>query len=237
MRYLLLIIITFLLVGKTGFSQESEKRKLRLPIWTFHDKNVSIYGISVGAFSWTGNNRNTITNGLRIEVPGIGFLTLLANGSPMSHIDTITKGIKRQDFEFSEIVNGINISSGSWGELNYNGLTLALAGQNGFLTNGVAIAGLWNSINKVNGVSIGGILLNETLHHNGIQIGGIANAAIIMKGLQIGIMNGAKSMDGIQIGLFNKTFKSKGLQIGLWNINEHRKLPILNWSFKKEKVR
>lgn len=232
MRKLLLILISVLFIGKIGYSQDINKRKLRLPIWTFHEKNVSIYGVSLGAFSWCDNNRNTVTNGIRIEAPGIGFLTLLGNGSPMSDIDTITESIKRQDFKFSEVVNGLNVSSGSWGELNYNGITIALAGQNGFLTNGIAIAGLWNSINKVNGISIGGLLLNESLQLNGIQIAGMANGAIILTGLQIGVLNEAKTMKGVQIGLFNKTYKSKGLQIGIWNINEHRKFPIINWSFK-----
>jgi len=232
MKKLLLIIISLLLIGKIGFSQESEKRKLRLPIWTFHDKNVSIFGISIGAYSTAIDYRNTVTNGLRIETPGLGFLVLLGNGSPISHIDTITKGINRQDFNFSEIINGINISTGSLGSINYNGISLAFGGQTGELLNGLSISGLTSSINKVNGVSIGGLLVNETLQLNGIQISG-ANTCIIMSGIQIGIMNEAKNMKGVQVGLINKTFKSKGIQLGLWNVNEHRQFPIINWSFKK----
>jgi hypothetical protein len=233
MRNLLLISISILLIGKIGFSQESEKRKLRLPIWSFHEKNTSIYGVSLGAYSLVDNNRNTVSNGLRIELPGLGFIAWMANGSIISDIDTITKGIKRQDFNFSETVNGINISSGSLGSINYNGISLALGSQSGELLNGLSISGMTSSMHKVNGICIGGILLNETLQLNGIQIGSVTNGAILMCGLQVGGYNEAKTMKGIQIGIVNKTYKSKGIQIGLWNINEHRKLPIINWNFKK----
>jgi|SRR5690554_4331264 len=234
MRNRIILALIVFLFPLTAVCQVCERRSLRLPIGTFHEKNVTIYGLSLGAFSWYANERNTVTNGLRIEVPGVGFLTLLGNGSPVSHVDTITKGISRQDFDFSEIVNGINISTGSWGELNYNGLTIGVAAQNGYLANGIAIAGVWNSINKVNGMSIGGLLLNESLQHNGIQIGGLGNRSLLMNGVQIAFVNKAKTMNGLQIGLVNKSFKSTGIQIGLWNVNELRKFPIVNWSYSKK---
>jgi hypothetical protein len=234
MRFILLIIL-YLLNIQIVFSQDTNKRKFRAPIWTFHEKNASIYGISVGAYpAGLGYERNTATNGIRLEVPGIGLLLLLVNGSPIDKVDTLKEGVKREDFDFSEIVNGINISTGSAGAMNYNGISIAIVSQNGYLTNGIAIAGLTNSMNKVNGVSIGGILVNEALQHNGIQIGG-GNSAIIMSGLQIGVVNVAKSMRGLQIGMINETKDSFGFQLGLWNKNEHRRLPVINWNFKKKK--
>lgn len=234
MNHLFQISFPILFACQLAIAQTPEKRELRLPLWTFHEKNVSIYGVSIGSFSWVGNNRNTVTNGIRVEVPGIGFLAPLGNGSPMSDIDTISQGLRRQDFDFSEIVNGVNLSTGSWGDLNYNGLTIGIIAQNGLIANGIALSGLWNSVNKVNGISVGGILLNESLQHNGVQIGGVSSS-IIMYGLQIGVLNQAKTMKGLQIGLINKTGKSSGLQLGLWNINEYRKLPLINWSFRNKK--
>jgi hypothetical protein len=233
MKNLILIIASVLLIGKIGFSQSLENRKIRLPIWTFHQKNVSIYGVSLGAYSLVGDYRNTVTNGIRIEAPGLGFIGWIFGGSQLDRIDTITNGIKRKDFSFSEIVNGLNISSGSLGSINYNGLTLALGAQSGELLNGLSIVGLTSSFHKINGVCIGGILVNETLQLNGIQVS-LGNSAVVMSGLQIGGVNEAKTMKGIQIGIVNKTYKSKGIQIGLWNINEHRKFPITNWNFKKQ---
>tara|TARA_R110002050_G_scaffold45957_1_gene108362 strand:+ start:203 stop:901 length:699 start_codon:yes stop_codon:yes gene_type:complete len=232
MRLPLILIIIFLSY-QNSLSQDTNKREIRFPIWTFHENNVAIYGISVGAFSGYDSTQNTVSNGLRIEIPGVGALPgiLMGNSSPLRDGDTITKGIKRKDFVFSEIINGINISTGSWGKMNYNGLTISLVAQHGYLTNGIAISGLINSTNKVNGISIGGVILNEALHHNGLQIGLLGNSSIIMFGVQIGVQNEAKTLEGLQVGLFNRTYKSKGLQLGLWNINEHRKLPLINWSF------
>ncbi len=229
MKRILLLIITICFSYQTAIAQNEEERSVKYPAWTFHDTNVTIYGISIGA--WTGKDRNTVTNGLRIELPGFGVLIPAANGTNIYYTDTITEELGRDDFTFSEVVNGINISLGSWGDLNYNGITFGLIGQNGYVANGIAFSGLINSINLVNGISIGGVLVNEALQHNGIQIGGIANSSIIMYGLQIAVQNSAKTMKGIQIGLINHTYDSTGIQIGLWNTNEHRSLPFINWSF------
>jgi hypothetical protein len=41
--------------------------------------------------------------------------------------------------------------------------------------------------------------------------------------------NQVHKVNGLQIGLFNRCVELNGLQIGLWNVNEKRKLPIVNW--------
>ena len=227
----------FFLSYQNSICQDSDKREIRLPIWTFHDDSVSIYGLSIGAFSGYDSTQYAVTNGLRIEIPGVGALpwVLMGNTSPIGNDDSLANKITRKDFVFSEIINGVNVSTGSWGKMNYNGLTISLIAQHGYITNGIAIAGLINSISKVNGLSIGGIILNESLHHNGLQLGLLGNSSIIMSGVQIGVVNGANTMKGIQFGLINKTYKSIGLQFGLWNKNEHRNFPLINWSFKMKK--
>lgn len=234
MRRFLLLIIAIGLFHQFAAAQATLKRTPKFPIWSFQDTNVTIHGISYGNFSgsnlYLGDYRNTVTNGLRLELYGLGVWFPIGNGSPITGIDTITNGISRSDYIFNEIINGINLSTGSVGGLNYNGITISLTGQYGFLANGLAISGVMNAMDKVNGISIGG-LANEALQHQGIQIGGGVSSAIIMYGIQVAANNQAKTMYGIQIGLFNKTDKSKGLQIGLWNKNEHRSLPFINWSF------
>jgi hypothetical protein len=67
---------------------------------------------------------------------------------------------------------------------------------------------------------------------NGLQVG-FSNNGYKTKGLQIGILgNNADKMNGVQISIFNKSKKLKGIQIGLWNVNQKRKFPLINWSFK-----
>jgi hypothetical protein len=229
MKIIILIVLIFFSVNI--FSQEYNLEKKYL-IWTFHTKNTTVNGISVGAFpNINENNRFVKTNGIRLEIPGFGFLAPLGNGSPISKIDSVSGKFNRKDYKFDEIINGINISTGTVGKVNYNGVTIAAIAQFGELNNGIALAGMWNAMDKSNGIQIA-LLANETLYCNGLQIA-LGNSAIIMNGMQIGGNNYAKEMYGIQIGILNKSKKTKGIQIGLWNINEKRKFPILNWNFGK----
>lgn len=204
--------------------------KQKYLIWTFHTQNTTINGISLGAFpQFNDKDRFVKTNGIRLEIPGLGFLAPIGNGSPISKIDSVNNKINRKNYKFDEIINGINISSGTVGNVNYNGITIAAIAQFGNLNNGVALAGLWNGMDISNGIQISG-LLNEALYSNGAQVS-LANSAIVMHGMQIGGNNFANEMYGIQIGILNKSNNTKGIQLGLWNINEKRRFPIFNWNF------
>ncbi|MDO5656421.1 MAG: hypothetical protein Q4G27_09810 [Flavobacteriaceae bacterium] len=224
------LILTFItLFSVHVFSQEYNQKNKYL-IWTFHTQNTSINGISIGAFPQLNEkDRFVKTNGIRLEIPGLGFIAPLGNGSPISRIDSVSGKFNRKYYQFDEIINGLNISTGTVGKVNYNGITIAAIAQFGELNNGIALAGIWNAMDKSNGIQISA-LANEALYSSGAQIS-FANSAIIMNGLQIGANNFANEMHGIQIGLLNKSKKSKGIQIGIWNINEKRKFPMFNWNF------
>ena len=213
-----LIILIILLISIKAFSQDFNE-KTRYLFGTFHTQNTTINGISVGAFPQFNDKKRFVrTNGIRLEVPGIGLVGFMANGSLIRNEET------------DEIVNGLNISTGTMGNVSFNGITLALVTQSGTENNGFAIAGLWNGMNKSNGIQIAG-LLNEATYSNGIQIA-LSNSTEYMTGLQIGGVNyTVKKMVGLQIGIGNMSKKTKGIQLGLWNINEKRKLPIINWNF------
>ena len=229
MKIIILAFLTFFSINV--FSQEYNLKK-RYIIWTFHTENTTVNGISLGAFpNLNDKSRFVKTNGIRLEIPGLGFLAPLGNGSPISRIDSVSGKFNRKDYKFDEIINGINISTGTVGKVNYNGITIGAIAQFGELNNGIALAGIWNAMNKSNGIQIS-LLANEALYSNGVQIS-LGNSAIIMNGLQIGGNNYSKEMYGIQIGILNKSKNTKGLQIGIWNINEKRKFPILNWNFGK----
>lgn len=62
------IVISF--IGNV-FAQQ----KNYFPIWTYHQKNVNIHGISVGAF--TEQENNSLTNGIKIEAIGLGIFFLV----------------------------------------------------------------------------------------------------------------------------------------------------------------
>lgn len=64
---------------------------------------------------------------------------------------------------------------------------------------------------------------------NGIAFNLCSGKYITVNGMELGIQNQAHQVNGLQIGLVNRCVQLNGLQIGLWNVNEKRKLPIINW--------
>ena len=192
-----------------SYGQDSLSMKKSI-IGTFHEENTMINGISIGLYSGMNNDRNVITNGLRLEVPGIGIISFMGNGFPNA-----TEPFNLNDYRYSEVVNVLNISTGSWCDCNYNGLTLGLVGQYGKLGNGFSLAGGWNIIDK----------------QSGIQLAALANSSFYMNGVQISAFNYTHDGNGVQIGIFNNSNSFKGIQIGIWNVNQKRKLPLINWNF------
>jgi len=210
-------LLILLLIGTviTSFSQDYNE-KTHYVFGTFHTQNTTINGLSIGAFP--SSDRYVRTNGIRLELPGLGVLGFMGVG---------LRNTTKED----EIVNGLNISTGTLGDIKFNGLTIAGVSQSGIGIDGVAIAGLSNSIDMLNGVQIAG-LVNVAANTNGMQLAVSNHSLKKLSGFQLGIGNYAKNMVGLQIGIFNRSEKTKGLQIGLWNVNEKRKLPIINWNFK-----
>lgn len=226
-----ILIILFLILTISLYGQ-IDKRKNYLPIWTFHQNNINIHGTSIGLWTFNSEPRHTNTNGIKIELIGIGILIPLIPRSPI--IETDSAFIKLTKEPLSERINGLNLSaSGSACHCLTNGLTAGYIGQIHFQVNGLSTSLFMNFTQKHNGVMTA--LFNDAYYMNGLQIG-FSNNGYKTKGLQIGVLgNNADEMKGVQIGLFNKSKKLKGLQIGLWNVNQKRKLPLFNWNFKRDK--
>ena len=193
-----------------AFSQDSLYIKERI-LGTFHTTNTRINGVSFGFISTLSDKRNVKTNGIRLEVPGIGLLSFIGNGFPR-----VNTPFDLTDYEYSEVINWLNISTGSWCNCNYNGLTIGLVGQYGKLSNGFSLAGGWNFID----------------YQNGFQLSLISNSSYYLHGVQISAINNANEGVGLQIGIYNNSENFKGVQIGLWNVNQKRQTPLINWNFE-----
>lgn len=114
-------------------------------------------------------------------------------------------------------INGLNISSGGFmGGAKMNGLNISI----------------FSGMNQMNGLSLSGVVLG-TKQFNGLSIAGMANITDYGNGLQLAASNVSRNHKGIQIGLFNHSNNLRGMQFGLWNTNGKRKLPLVNWQFKK----
>jgi hypothetical protein len=111
------------------------------------------------------------------------------------------------------------------------GFSASLGGLTGVsVVKGAAINGLFCMVTRVRGVAFAGAL--STVHeYHGVLVGGLMNVTAIGKGLQMGVMNLAREGRGVQVGLMNRCGHLKGIQIGLWNVNNKRRLPLINWAF------
>ncbi len=218
----ILLLITFCSYGQV------EERKDYFPIWTYHQSGITIHGISLGLWSSLNAPKYTNTNGIKIELIGLGVLVPLIPRSPVAENDSTFLKLTKEPI--SEIINGLSISaSGAVCDCITNGISTGLIGQINFQVNGISSSIFMNFAQRHNGIQIA--FFNESYYMRGLQLG-ISNYGVKSKGLQIGIGNSGTETRGLQLGLFNKSKKLKGVQIGLWNVSQNRKLPIINWNFK-----
>jgi hypothetical protein len=211
LKHLIISFIFLLILTINGFAQ---KKKNYLPIWSYHQKNVNIYGLSVGIGSFF-EPVNTNSYGVKIELIGAGILAPLIGSSPTITSDSL------QNIEMSkprdEYIYGLNLSAaGSVCDCQINGVSVGLIGH---------------IDTQVNGLS-GALIMNYSQIHNGLQAA-MFTETYKMTGVQIGLRNNAYKSWGVQIGLFNDSEEMYGLQLGLWNVNQKRKLPLINWNFRK----
>lgn len=205
------------LVSMVSFGQ---KRKFRPLIWTQHDKNVDVVGLSLGAFPTNSRNSDHLnkTFGIRLEAFPLSPLYFLAPKVPT--VDSVHHKIY-----------GINISTGTFEGIDVYGLSTTIFMNNIKKANGISLAGLTNSIAQANGIVVG-FGGNGIEKGRGIMIGGPwGNYAKDFSGLQVSFENTiVEKGAGIQIGIFNTAKNFKGLQLGLWNKNQARSLPLINWN-------
>ena len=83
MRIYLIVLLT--LIASVANRQH---RKLRFPVWTFHQKNIDIYGVSLGLASTGADVMNTYTTGIKIELFGLGLAVPLISRSPVAEDDS-----------------------------------------------------------------------------------------------------------------------------------------------------
>jgi len=104
-----------------------------------------------------------------------------------------------------------------------NGFQLSLINLEPTVTNGLEI----NVSSNVNTYAV----------TNGMAVSPFFNLHHEMKCVSVApLANIGKKCRGIQIGLYNKCDDFRGIQIGGWNENGKRKLPLINWNFKKQKA-
>ncbi len=223
------LILAFLFTALTTFTfGQVVKKKNYFPLWTYHQKNVNIHGVSIGLGTFGSVPMHTNTNGIKIEIIGAGIGIPLIPESSVSRDGSASFTLSKKTP--SETINGISLSVfGTICDCKTNGINVGLIGNDNYQINGINGSVFMNFTQIHNGLQFS--LFNESYLLNGIQIG-LFNYGAKTKGLQIGAGNSSIETKGLQIGIYNKSEKLKGFQFGIWNVNQKRKLPLINWSFK-----
>lgn len=188
-------------------------------------KTVSGLALGVGHFESHKIDCQTV-NGLNLEASPISLLlATFAINVPFEAVVSGIDGDYLTGAAFLEEetkpyikVNGLNLSSGGFmGGAEMSGLNICV----------------FTGINIMSGVSISGAV--QGVHDfKGVCIAGLANLTENGNGMQIGVSNVSRNHKGVQLGLFNHSRNLRGFQFGLWNTNGKRKLPLVNWQFKKQ---
>jgi hypothetical protein len=79
---LLTAIFTYFVFLTFSYAQTDSLNLKKRVIGTFHTTNTIYSGLSFGFASTMDNNSNVTTNGLRLEIPGIGIISFMGNGFP-----------------------------------------------------------------------------------------------------------------------------------------------------------
>jgi len=187
----------------------------RAPAWFLPSADTEVSGVSVvvNPFHMPPDGTRTITNGLRIDPLGLGFLLPLA-GAPYAHGESQEEFEEYLKSEAIELVRGLNLSlTGS-----------AIRGN----VYGVSLGGIATVTNEVRGFS-GAFYMNMTRKTSGVQVA-FGNHSHQVNGLLLGVLGSQTAeINGLQVGLINFADSGHGIQIGLWNRNSKRSLPLINW--------
>lgn len=222
-----IVLLLILVFSNFSYGQEDSTKNF-FPIWSYHQKNINIHGISIGLGTMRFIPRKTNTNGLKIELIGTGIFMPLAFSGILAESDAEFNQLLIDPK--SEIINGLSLSTlGTSCECVTNGVSIGTIGQYNFQVNGFSFSS-YNAAQIHNGFQLG--FVSGSYKSKGLQLSLLANSSYDFRGMQLALINFSVEQKGIQLGLVNVSKKLKGIQIGLWNVNQKRRLPIFNWNFE-----
>ncbi len=228
-KIIFFLTVLFGLLHSSAIAQQNKKM-----FGLVNKKNVQVNGCNVGLFSLPDSGKNNFTNGVKLELIGVGIGVPLIPRSPIFETDSAWCAAKKEPL--TERVNGFSLAlSGTLNAGKINGVTAGVVGNLIYRVNGISTAGMMNFVQGMNGIMLAGHF-NAAYKANGAQFAIFGNDAVYLKGIQVASTNFSEHTYGLQIGLFNKSNNLQGIQLGLWNVNQRRKLPIVNWNFKRNKA-
>ena len=198
------VVTAFFLAVTTSLSAQDRKYVM----WYSPSKATDVYGVMLNFFPReVGDFPNYSVYGVELDLNPLGFFSSIYIA--VSGLFEPTMYQPNDDYwdgidssDYEKTIYGLHITSFDIEPYIINGLDITLAGSFFSVINGASISLL---INKQDAVS-------------GLTIAPVGNHNIYCRGVQIGLINTCSDL--------------KGFQIGLWNVNQRRKLPLINWNFK-----
>ncbi len=217
MRILPVILLSLLSCISYAQGAQSKKKVKRWPIWFTPSKADVINGITISPLEsfYFFKKKPQQLNGLVIHAVGTMLLGPLIPGDPNVRIVKDNPELSEEELVSAKLREDTTITSGA----SCNGVLISVSGTITKTFNGVNISPFC-----ARNIFSNGFFLNAFYNFNH-HLKGVAVAALY---------NSSFEVRGVQIGLFNYTHKLEGMQIGLWNVHKNRKLPIINWGFKRK---
>lgn len=197
----------------------SKPLKTRNGIWfTPVSRNTRINGMALGLWAMPMDDAiDTMEiNGINISIEPLSltFFSFYAIAGTVSSLFESRKG--------SVLFNkDVFVDSLSSDPLKINGLSIS-GGQIGDITNGISLNLGATFSTTMNGMSVSTVM-NGHYSFKGVLIAGLRNKTTTGSGLQIGLINTCRDGNLVQIGLINRIGK--------------RIVPIMNFRFRRNKVK
>lgn len=174
--YLMRAFLTWLVI--LGFfvpasGQDSPEQRLRLPIWTFHQKHTTTVGLNIGLGTVRETSPHVKTIGVHAEAIGVGLFLLLAPREATAR-DSVEWGQRLVD-SLSERIYGVSLSPlGAVCDCAVHGLSLNGGGGYQRQVNGLSAAFAINQVDLMSGVQAA-CHVNIAFRASGLQASMIHN--------------------------------------------------------------
>jgi hypothetical protein len=200
------IVAAICLALTTSLSAQDRKYVM----WYSPSNATEVYGVMLDVFPREESFPHYAVYGVELNINPLGLfvppiLVFQSLDPAMHRVEGTVESLERKDFsDYQKIIYGLQAGTMNVAEpYIIYGLDLSLVGSFESIVNGMSIS----------------LVMNKQDIVNGLTVAVIGNHNIRCRGVQAGLINTCSDL--------------KGIQIGIWNVNQKRKLPLINWNFKR----
>ena len=234
MKYILLFILT--LFSVEAFTQRkdtvviagSSAQDSKYVMWYSPSNATEVYGVMFNFFPREARFPHYAVYGVELNLNPVGFFApiwLAVSGlfepelyEPYGTVDDLELPPSIYIYKtHSTVVDDLE-----WYPLTYvkkiYGLQITPMEVEPYILYGLDISLSGSFESAIHGAGIS-LIINKQNIVNGLTVATVGNHNIRCRGVQVGLVNTCNDLQGVQFGL--------------WNVNQKRKLPLINWNFKR----